>query len=88
MAFATFGTAVRAWRDSAKLTQQELGDAIGVVQEQVSRIEGDKRALTPAQLPALCRALKLDTEQAREAYALCGVDLSPVIGPDSDRLGA
>jgi transcriptional regulator with XRE-family HTH domain len=71
MALSTsFGTAVRGWRKAVGLTQSALGDAIGVVQEQVSRIENGERTVTGAQLARLCDALSLDQDARMEALRL------------------
>lgn len=51
------GTRIRELRKRAKLTQGELGDAVGMSQEGISQAENDKRPTSLDQLRAIARAL-------------------------------
>lgn len=82
MALPDFGIAVRGWRRAAGMTQAGLGLAIGVVQEQVSRIENGDRAVTAAQLARMCDVLKLDADARLEALRLLA--LAPTPTDDED----
>lgn len=44
------GLRISRWRDTARMTQQELADAVGVTREYVSRVENGHKAVTDRRL--------------------------------------
>lgn len=70
------------WRDRLKIDQAVLAARVGLQQSAISRIENGHNRPAVERLPDFCRALGLTIEEARHAYRLCGVDLSPVMGGD------
>lgn len=62
-------------------SQASLARAIGISPPAITHwLNGQGRPDPIKTLPALCRVLDLSTEEAREAYRLCGVDLRPTLG--------
>ena len=53
-----FGTAIRLARVKQKVTQMQLGKALGVTFQQIQRYENGANAIASTQIPNLCRALK------------------------------
>lgn len=60
---------IKFWRQAAGLTQEELGERIGVTQGAVSRWERGE-APHRSRLDALIRALELTQQQQLEFYRL------------------
>jgi transcriptional regulator with XRE-family HTH domain len=59
----TILTVIRAARDDADLTQQELADRLGLTHRQVVNMEHGRRAIHAADLIMIARALKVDPEK-------------------------
>jgi transcriptional regulator with XRE-family HTH domain len=53
-----FGTAIRLARVKRKVTQTQLGKALGVTFQQIQRYENGANAIASTQIPNLCRVLK------------------------------
>ncbi len=72
--------AVDAWlADVPSRRQGDFADAIGVDPATVTRLRKDQQRPTPAQLSAIVRALKCGPDDARRAYTLGGVDVTPLL---------
>lgn len=82
----TFGLRFREWSDAWVRAEEgrtftALAAAVGVDNTLVShwragRVVPDARS---SALAALCRVLGLTLDESRTAYALCGVELGPVL---------
>jgi len=53
-----FGTAIRLARKKHKLTQTQLGEALGVTFQQIQKYETGVNAVASTRIPELCRVLK------------------------------
>jgi transcriptional regulator with XRE-family HTH domain len=53
-----FGTAIRLARIKQKLTQTQLGEALGVTFRQIRKYEKGANAVASTRIPDLCQALK------------------------------
>ena len=53
-----FGIAIRITRIKQKLSQAELGAALGVTFQQIQKYESGANAVASTRIPDLCRALK------------------------------
>jgi transcriptional regulator with XRE-family HTH domain len=53
------GVAIRLARKRYKLTQTQLGDALGVTFQQIQKYERGTNAVASTRIPALCRVLKI-----------------------------
>lgn len=78
---------LRAERQKAELTQEQLARKTGLSQELISRGENGDRRLTFFQLRALCLAMNVDFVQfaARLHADLCALEANPPPPPDPNR---
>jgi len=53
-----FGTAIRLARKKHKLTQMQLGEALGVTFQQIQKYEKGTNAVASTRISELCRVLK------------------------------
>lgn len=71
--FETFGPLLRILRRRARLTQRELGAAVGYSEAHIARLEGDQRTPDPAVVSAQfidALGLDTDTDAARQLVRL------------------
>jgi transcriptional regulator with XRE-family HTH domain len=54
-----WAAAIRAVRAKARLTQGQLADALGINQQDVSKLETGRRPLRAAEIPVLAKACKM-----------------------------
>jgi transcriptional regulator with XRE-family HTH domain len=57
-----FGMAIRLARIKHKLTQLQLGDALGVTFQQIQKYESGANAVASTRIPGLCRVLKTNPD--------------------------
>ena len=54
-----FGSVIRMQRVKLKMSQTELGNALGVTFQQIQKYEHDTNAVASTRIPDLCRALEM-----------------------------
>ena len=82
----TFGQALRGYRRSAKISQRELADRIGIDFSYLSKLENDRISPPAADtVVAICHALGIDPE---ELLALTGKIPSDIQKTVSTSVGA
>src|SRR6516165_6536385 len=94
--FAEFGTLLRVLRRAARLTQRDLGIAVGYSEAQICRLEQGKRLPDPAVVAALfvpSLGLSGQPELARRLHALAQAardarDWAEPVAGDCQRDGA
>ena len=57
-----FGTAIRLARKKHKLTQMQLGEALGVTFQQIQKYEKGTNAVASTRISELCRVLKISPD--------------------------
>lgn len=76
--------ALKAARKNAKMTQQQLADALEVEQPTVQRWEAGKRVPDPIQIKAIAKALGIEPEAIYDRAALSQIGLAPSApGPEA-----
>jgi tetratricopeptide (TPR) repeat protein/transcriptional regulator with XRE-family HTH domain len=88
--FSDFGTLLRVLRRRARLTQRELGLAVGYSEAQISRLEQARRRPDPSVVAALfLPALRLgaEPELAARLHELAVLARSPDAGSDASETG-
>ena len=64
--FATFGASLKKLREEKGITQQALGDRVGIHRVEVARLEANKHRPTWRTIQRLCIALGVSCEEFRE----------------------
>jgi len=62
------GTRIRYFRMRKKLSQEKLGDILGVTFQQIQKYEKGVNAVASTRLPALCKALDIEPNDLFERY--------------------
>lgn len=58
-----FGSVVRLRRVKLRMSQSELGAALGVTFQQIQKYEQGKNAIASTRIPDLCRSVRTDAER-------------------------
>lgn len=77
------GNRIYTKRKALKITQSELAEKVGVSPQMISNLETGKKAIRPANLYNICKALDLSTD-----YALAGEEDNNEINKIMNRLSS
>jgi transcriptional regulator with XRE-family HTH domain len=76
------GKAIQVFRENAGLTQDELGERIGVSQQTIAKWEGGKSNPRPKALERLIKELRIDGQKLREMRISSTIDTFPYLATE------
>lgn len=84
----TFGEWLKQKRSAARMTQQQVGDAVGLTRQQVARIESGEQTTRNATAVKLCDALGADPQEGLSLLVATqtGSEIERIPDPDTEAL--